>query len=115
MAEPGGPKPVSRAVQLTGRFSCLASSASSGTNSPGPGVTCITPRPASPNADASRNTSSVLASRLGTGRPPSPWCVGERDVAKPIAPAATPSATRSRMRSTSASVASRSTASSPST
>ena len=73
------------------------------------------PRPASPKADASRNSSSVLASRLGTGLPPSPWWVGEREEAKPMAPAPTASATSARMRAISSSVASRSTASSPST
>src|SRR5262249_45890407 len=57
--------------------------------------------------------SASEAARLGTGRPASPTCVGDLEVAKPRAPARSASRTIERMAATSASVASRSVASSP--
>ncbi len=71
------------------------------------------PRPFSPIADAMRVISSMVADRLGTGLPASPECVGDFDVAKPMAPASIASPTMARMRSISSDVASRSVASSP--
>src|SRR5439155_953358 len=66
-------------------------------------------------AAAMRNTSSFSAKRLGTGLPQAPECVGDFEVANPMAPASMASRTMSCMRATSASVAARSVASSPST
>ncbi len=73
------------------------------------------PRPRSASGSASRISSSVVASRLGTGLPQAPAWAGWREDAKPIAPASRASATRRRISSISAEVASRSAASSPST
>ena len=49
-----------------------------------------------------------VACRLGTGRPPSPTCPVERDVARPSAPAAIPSATSARIAASSSPRAARS-------
>ena len=86
--------------------------ANSSRKSPGPSVACIT-LPASARQPASAAISSHAATRLGTGRPSQPTCVGDLEVAKPIAPARSASATSARIAATSSAVASRSIASSP--
>ena len=70
-----------------------------------PGVNAPTPRPSSPSGVTSTSSSWRSASRDGTGRPPSPLCVGAELVANPAAPAATASRTTSAIRASSSSVA----------
>ena len=103
------------AAHVTGRPMSRASRAHSSTWKSGPQVASIVPRPLAPTLSASVQISLSSASRLGTGRPNAPRCDSERDVEKPIAPAAMPSSTSSRMRATSLGVAARSVASSPRT
>ena len=103
------------AVQVTGRPVLTDSSASSGGPKSGPWVMAIVPRPRSARGSASCMSSATVASRLGTGLPHAPACAGWREDANPIAPASMASPTSRRISSISAGVASRSTASAPST
>jgi hypothetical protein len=103
------------AVQVTGRPVLMDSSASSAGPKSGPCVIANVPRSRSASGSASRISSPVVASLLGTGLPQAPAWAGWRDDAKPIAPTSRASPTSRRISSISAPVASRSAASSPST
>ena len=70
----------------------------------GPVAMTKMPRRFSPSTPASVRSSSSLAIVDGIGRPPQPLWFGEKDDAKPMAPASTASATSARMRRSSASV-----------
>ena len=121
---PGAPDPADMAAfsrttmmaaQVTGRPMSAASCAHSSTWKSGPHVASTVPLPVAPMPPASVQISLSSASRLGTGRPNAPRCDSEREVEKPMAPAAMPSSKRSRIRPTSSGVAARSVACSPRT
>jgi hypothetical protein len=80
-----------------------------------PLVSMKTPRPASPSAPVRASISASSARREGMGIPFSPLCCSRVDVAKPMAPARIASSTSRRISATSAAVAARALASSPST
>ncbi len=114
-APPSPHIPESSAVQDTGRPVDCEISANWSMKRSAPTVACMTPWPTSPMVAASASISAWAARRLGTGLPWAPACVGAPEVENPTAPASSAPLMIAVISATSASVASRSDASSPST
>ena len=102
------------AAMFTGRPLLAAMLSSHGIVEVIPLVSMNTPLPTSPSAPVSSSISCSSASREGIGMPASPLCCSSVEVANPMAPASIASMTRRFISATSASVAARSDASSPS-
>ena len=111
----GSPGSTNIAAIITGRPLSAEIFSSQGMVEVMPLVSMNTPRPASPSAPVSASISRSSASRDGMGMPFSPLCCSSVEVAKPMAPARIASSTRRRISTTSAGVAARVLASSPST
>ena len=103
------------AATITGRPLAAEIFSSHGMVDVMPLVSMKTPRPASPRAPVRASISVSSARREGMGMPFSPLCCSSVEVAKPMAPVRTASSTRRRISATSAAVAVRRLASSPST